>query len=245
MNNQEPENSPVNPGPTIDEIIKSMKKLDKESKTEYLQDYIECDFKYADTAKWLKCLEDYGVVVVKNVVNKDEVEKVKSLYWDKVESLSAIKRDDISTWVSQQWPSSNAGFTTSYGISHCEASWYLRTHPNVIGTFASLYETDELITSMDTWLVYRPWWNQDKAKEDVEGWKPHSEGIHSDQSPFYKRGFKCVQGMIPLIDVREHAGGLEVFPQTNTETAQEYLRVNYPYKDTPTDWLVLEHNDKI
>jgi hypothetical protein len=48
--------------------------------------------------------------------------------------------------------------------------------------------------------------------------------MHVDQNPFFKKGFHCVQGMVPLIDVtNQGAGGLQVVPETNNDSVQQYL----------------------
>ena len=42
--------------------------------------------------------------------------------------------------------------------------------------------------------------------------------MHIDQNPHFKKGFKCVQGMIPLKRVRKNeVGGLMVVPHTNND----------------------------
>jgi len=47
--------------------------------------------------------------------------------------------------------------------------------------------------------------------------------------------------MVPLFDVTESTGGLEVIPDTNNETAQAYLRLNYPFVEAiDDDWLVID-----
>jgi len=123
-----------------------------------------------------------------------------------------------------------------------EASWFLRGLKNVRETFGKIYDTNELITSMDTFIMWRPWKENPSAKED---WEPSVERLHCDQNPVRKRGFHCVQGMIPLLPVTEESGGLQVVPDTNTDEVQEYLRDNYPgTKSGLFDWCELRHNDK-
>ena len=41
------------------------------------------------------------------------------MYWDKLEQISPIKRDDYLTWITDNWPSSLRGNTTKWGIPHC------------------------------------------------------------------------------------------------------------------------------
>jgi hypothetical protein len=65
------------------------------------------------------------------------------------------------------------------------------------------------------------------------------ENLHCDQNPSSKKGFHCVQGMVPLYKVDE-VGGLMVVPNTNNDHVQEQLVDRYPYTEsTNSDWLEL------
>lgn len=57
------------------------------------------------------------------------------------------------------------GFFTGYGGAHSKASWYLRTRPNIKKAFSSIWKTDDLIVSFDTFIAWRPWWIN-------KSWKP-------------------------------------------------------------------------
>jgi ectoine hydroxylase-related dioxygenase (phytanoyl-CoA dioxygenase family) len=99
-----------------------------------------------------------------------------------------------------------------------------------------IYDSKELITSFDTFIAWRPWWHDPT-------WKPYVENLHTDQNPARKKGFHCVQGMIPLYKVDE-VGGLAVVPDTNNDRTQDELADRYPYTEgTNSDWLELRMND--
>ena len=51
-----------------------------------------------------------------------------------------------------------------------------------------------------------------------------SLNLHIDQDPFKKRGFHCVQGMVPFLDVTKDIGGLKLVPRSHTEEIQEEIR---------------------
>ena len=53
-------------------------------------------------------------------------------------------------------------------------------------------------------------------------------GLHIDQDPFRKRGFHCVQGMVPFLDVTKEIGGLQLVPKSHTEEIQEEIRQDNP-----------------
>lgn len=159
--------------------------------------------------------------MIKSVASKQEVSESIKLFWDWIESLnSGIDRTKPESWVNDSWPGNpDLGFFTSYGGGHSKASWFLRTRPKIKQAFSKIWNTDKLISSFDTFIAWRPWW-VDKS------WTPFVEGLHCDQDPHSKRGFHCVQGMVPLYDV-DQIGGLMVVPKSNTDEVQENLRNGY------------------
>jgi ectoine hydroxylase-related dioxygenase (phytanoyl-CoA dioxygenase family) len=151
-------------------------------------------------------------------------------------------RDEPITWNDKNWPGSGSiGFFVSYGGCHSQASWFLRTRPRVKEVFTKIWSLSELITSFDTFICWRPWWNP----LGEGSWEPFVENLHIDQNPVSKRGFHCVQGMIPLVDVRsDGVGGLQIVPRTNNDKTQEELANRYQsVRHSGSDWLELSHND--
>jgi ectoine hydroxylase-related dioxygenase (phytanoyl-CoA dioxygenase family) len=111
---------------------------------------------------------------------------------------------------------------------------------------------------MDSVLLWLPWWEN-------ASWRPFTEGLHIDQNPFFKEEKICVQvrpisshflalihkslpcmplmtphqGMIPLIDVDEESGGLEVVPGSHLSPSREQFKARHSkYQTRPADWLV-------
>jgi hypothetical protein len=70
-------------------------------------------------------------------------------------------------------------------------------------------------------------------------WAPFVENLHIDQNPVQKKGFHCVQGMVPLVDVRsDGVGGLQVVPRTNNDQTQSELASRYKVAAlNDSDWL--------
>lgn len=189
----------------------------------------------------VKELDKHGVVVVPKVLARDEVEHAKKLFWDKLESLgSGIQRDNPDTWNEANWPGDIfRGFMTSHGISQSEAAWYLRSHRRIRRAFEQIWETRDLITSMDAFICWRPW---NKVREPKDGFQePCVEGFHVDQSP-KKRGFHCVQGMIVLNEVTDESGGLRVIRGTHTDRVQDYIEKKYKAYG---DWCELRNEDPL
>lgn len=153
--------------------------------------------------------------MIKAALTEEEVQKGISLFWDWLEGLnSGLKRDDHKTWKNPAWPGvPDLGFFTGYGGAHSQASWFMRTRPKVKEAFSKIWETNDLIVSFDTFIAWRPWWHN-------PSWTPFVENLHCDQNPSLKKGFHCIQGMIPLYRVDE-IGGLMVVPDTNNDKTQE------------------------
>jgi len=116
-------------------------------------------------------LKENGCVVITDVLNQEEVDKAKDMFWGWLEALgSGITKENPDTWNDNNWPGSKGvGFFVSYGGCHSQASWYLRTHPRVKSAFASIWKTQSLITSFDTFICWRPWWN----KLALKSWFPY------------------------------------------------------------------------
>lgn len=185
----------------------------------------------------LKDLVTEGYTVVKNVLSEQEVLNAREYFWDWLEDLgSGIDRHNIETWSDENWPGNiYTGFIGNHGISQSKFVWYLRAHPKVKDAFAkiwtahniSLPKESPMIASMDSVICWRPWWFC-----DFEDWEPKVEGLHCDQNPIDKEGFWCVQGMVPLYDVTETSGGLQVVPKSHSLKVQEMLR----------PWSIPPHN---
>jgi ectoine hydroxylase-related dioxygenase (phytanoyl-CoA dioxygenase family) len=184
----------------------------------------------------MKHLDEQGVVVVKSVLDQNEVEKAKELYWDWAEGLNTgLKREDSATWKDEAWPGHETGISSSHGLAHSEAAWFTRTRPNVKSCFAKIWNDDDLVCSYDCVLVWRPWF----GKNGDDGMRlPITEGLHIDQSPSKKKGRHGVQGIVPMLDITEEIGGTEVIPGSHL-LQEEHAKVY----NTSGDWVMLHESD--
>eukprot|EP00967_Tisochrysis_lutea_P046618 scaffold56645_cov35-Tisochrysis_lutea.AAC.1 len=196
-------------------------------------------FKLQDVTLWRSHLAEEGFVVLRGVLSPQECEKAVSLIWDWLEGLgSGLKRADLASWTKDAWPGHQRfGFFTTHGGGQSEGAWYVRSRPAVVRAFAGVWGTNALITSLDVPIAWRPWWLD-------SSWTPTVERLHVDQNPFFKPGFHCVQGMVPLLGQDAHTGGLQVVPRTHTDAVQEYLRDKYPdLANDSDDWCELQLGD--
>lgn len=177
-----------------------------------------------ENEEWLPYLKENGYVVLKGVASEAVLEETLDGFWKDMENLGNIKRDDVSTWGDENWPGwLHTGFLLSHGLPHSKTCWNLRSLPSVKQAFAKIWDTENLVVSMDLMIGWRPWWVKGVNIE-----KPRVERIHVDQNPVSKKGFRCVQGMLVLRDVTLETGGLQVVPRTNTDEVQAELAERYP-----------------
>jgi len=172
------------------------------------------DYHFQLDEDWLKYLEENGYVVIKGVANNDEVNHAIDLYWKHFESHSKAKRDDPTTWV--EWGVDIRGIVVDGGTIQSEAAWYVRALPKIKSVFSKIWSTDSLLVSMDSVILWKPWWGSSKSRI------PRTEGFHVDQNPFLKPGKECFQGMVPLYDVTMETGGLQVVPKSHLPEAKSY-----------------------
>mmetsp|Transcript_1498 Transcript_1498/g.4337 ORF Transcript_1498/g.4337 Transcript_1498/m.4337 type:complete len:427 (-) Transcript_1498:266-1546(-) len=161
-------------------------------------------------------LEEYGFAVVTGALSESECSAAIGLAWDYLEAASkvereiqedattssdpppVISRDDPTTLSSQCYPAQvEGGILPFYGSGHTKFSWYLRDRKIVQTIYASLYNTVDLITSLDGLVIWRA---GDDHKTDA-GW------FHLDQNPKTKPGFEAVQGLLNLLPVSSSTGG--------------------------------------
>lgn len=189
-------------------------------------------FDLSEEAEWLEQLRGHGFVVIRGVGSADQVRVAKDLLWDSIgERFSDVNRGDPITW---QFPLHQAGIVP--WLAQSAGAWSVRGWPGVKRAFACIWETEDLIVSLDSVLLWRPWW------VDRE-WKPTTEGLHLDQNPFSKVGLECVQGMVPLLPVTDVSGGLQVVPDSNLDAAKDEFKRAHPHMRNSSDWCPCDDED--
>mmetsp|Transcript_115108 Transcript_115108/g.358476 ORF Transcript_115108/g.358476 Transcript_115108/m.358476 type:complete len:332 (+) Transcript_115108:52-1047(+) len=189
-------------------------------------------FDLSDEARWLEHLRGQGFVVLRGVATADQVCVAKDLLWDGIrERFTDVARDNPDTWT---FPLHRAGIVP--WLAQSAGAWAVRGWPSVKRAFASIWEADDLIVSMDCVLLWRPWWVD-------SDWKPSTEGLHLDQNPFSKVGLECVQGMVPLLPVTGASGGLQVVPGSHLDAAKDEFRRKHPHMRASGDWCPCDEEE--
>jgi hypothetical protein len=193
-------------------------------------------FELEDVEHWMPYLENEGYVVIKRVADTTEVSSAIDMYWEHYETTDNVDRNNTETW--SDWYLDRRGIQTRGPTIQCGGAWFVRGLPRVKSAFANIWETEDLIVSMDSLIVWKPWWVNSK-------WIPITEGYHMDQNPFTKPNRLCVQGMVPLYDVDEVTGGLQVVPRSNTPDQLEGFRARYQKFRGRGDFCVLDDSDPL
>jgi hypothetical protein len=106
-------------------------------------------------------LAQYGYAIVASCASHDEVDTLLSELWDFLEETvpgTAVRRNEPSTWRAPNWlPDPMSGIVSGHGIGQAACMWRARTLPRVRAAFATIWGTDDLLSSFDGANVFRPW----------------------------------------------------------------------------------------
>jgi len=191
-----------------------------------------------DDANWVSYLADNGYVVIKAVADEEQVQTAIDLFWKHFERTKKVQRHDFESW--KQWNTDKRGIVVDAEVIQSAGAWYVRGLPKIKQAYQKIWNEDNLIVSMDSLLLWKPWWLNPGGR-----WLPLTEGFHVDQNPFQKPDKLCVQGMVPLYDVTEAIGGLEVVPQSHLPKSQETLRTHCPRFDGAGDFCRIMRNNPV
>lgn len=154
-------------------------------------------------------LAENGFAVLKNALTAEEINHAKGLAWDFLEGLdTGIKRDQPNSWQCSNWPPRHkSGVVFERGAGSSTLNWYLRSNPTIKKIYETIWGTDNLITSMDGFNVFRPWFDHPERRTNP-AW------LHADQNP-QLGNHTCVQGFANLLPTGVETGGFYCVPKTD------------------------------
>ncbi|KAL4876424.1 hypothetical protein BJY04DRAFT_210592 [Aspergillus karnatakaensis] len=181
----------------------------------------EKDVKYGDFRDDL--LRD-GYAVVKGAVPRDRALKYADDIHEWLEGFNlGYSHSKPSTIQTPNLPAINEkGMCLGYAVSHESFTWAVRQEPGVISAFEKVYDTEDLIVSFDSVNISFP------NRADVA---PNNPWPHQDQDP-EKPGFRCLQGLVNLLENGERDGGLIVC-RSGHRLSEEFHRV---FRDEERIW---------
>jgi len=193
----------------------------------------ECE-KYVTTPEKLKeTIDTYGVGIIPDVLNKEELLGMRNGMWDYLEHVTQkfekpISRNDEKTWVEyvKMFPK-HSMLLQQYGVGHSQFVWDVRQNPKVVDIFSKLWETpsENLLTSFDGASFHFP------PEITKRGWY-RKTWYHTDQS-YFRPDFECVQSWVTAYDVNEGDATLAFMECSNIYHKQ--FQDHFQIKDK-SDW---------
>jgi len=185
------------------------------------QSYCPTLFDKTDTDNWQNHLNDNGFVVIKNVLNPNDLENSKTQFiddWSKV--CPKFDFNDRSTWTINNTPIMwSKGMCVFSGLPQSDFMWKLRTNIDIQNIYKRIYQTDNLVASLDGLSVFLD--NTHKSKS----W------LHIDQNP--KNEIYSIQGSFNLLPVESNKdAGFIIVPDSH--------KTYKPIVGHKNDWIVCE-----
>jgi len=148
-----------------------------------------------------KTLNEFGVAVIPNILDENEIEKMNSGVWDCLEHVtqdfeSPMDRKDETTWRSYFELSPLHGMMLKHWqVGHAQHVWDIRQNPKVVDVFSTLWKVppSDLICSFDGFSFLLP---LEKMKRGYE----RKSWFHCDQS-YLRNDFESVQSWVTGYDV--------------------------------------------
>lgn len=170
-------------------------------------------FEISNVSEWRDHYNNFGYVVIKNVLTAQQIQEAENLLWKFLSGLgTGIERNNSKTWSNEQWPQSalKKGIVSGYGAGQSDFMWYLRCIDSIRKPFAEIWCCDktDLVPSFDGFSIFRP------INENPQWITDDSLWYHVDQNGHEKPGFACVQGQVALIDSNQRDGGFVLIPKS-------------------------------
>lgn len=185
----------------------------------------------------------YGVAVIPNILNQDEINDMNTGVWDAFEHITndwecPISRNDTTTWsqFSKLFPKHHM-LHQYWKLGHAQYVWNLRQNPKIVQAFANIWRTDpeDMLTSFDGLSFYVPRELYAKNRKPNTG-KPSGMKLHIDQA-MDNRGFKCIQGFVSGYAAVPGSGTLAVLEKSHLFHDQYATEIN-PVRGT-NPWVMV------
>ena len=186
--------------------------------------YKPLTFNKDDISDWKNYLDNEGYVVIKDILSQSE----RNIFLNKFKiDLNKVSPNfdfnDKTTWNKDNYPGMfNKGICSFNGFGQSEFMWYLRINSTIQYIFKKIYNTNELISSMDGFSLFI------SKDQKSKNWN------HIDQNPSNK--ILSYQSSYNLLPVNETDSGFIVAPESH--------KTFNPIVNHNKDWIVLDNNDE-
>jgi ectoine hydroxylase-related dioxygenase (phytanoyl-CoA dioxygenase family) len=198
--------------------------------------------KYITTKENLrKTIDKYGVAIIENVLNDDEITAMRSGMWEYLEHITQkfekpMTRNDQNSWkeYTKLYPK-HSMLLQQWGIGHAQFIWDLRQNEKIVDIFSTLWNTPskDLLVSFDGASFHFP------PEITHKGWYRGNLWYHTDQS-YTRNGFECLQSWVTAYDVNEDDATLAFIESSNQYHGDFAKKYNIENK---TDWYKLSDKE--
>lgn len=196
--------------------------------------------KYITTPEKVReIIEKYGVAIIPNILNEDELKNMRLGMWEYLEHITQsfeipILKDDPKTWreFSKLFPM-HSMLLQHWKVGHAQFVWDIRQNPKIVNVFSKIWgvKPSELLTSFDGASFHL------SPEETNKGWYRKS-WYHTDQS-YTRPDFECIQSWVTAYDVNEGDATLAFLEKSNGY--HEYFGESWEVKDKK-DWYKLDED---
>lgn len=186
-------------------------------------------------------IERYGVGIIPNVLNDEEIKQMNDGMWDYLEYVSQefdkpIQRDDRKSWVHylKMFPK-HSMLLQQFGVGHSQYIWDLRQNEKIATIFSRFWDVpkEDLLVSFDGASFHFP------PEDTNRGWY-RKTWYHTDQS-YLRPDFECLQSWVTGLDVEEGDATL-AFMESSNQYHDEF-REKFGITDR-SDWFRLEEPEQ-
>ena len=173
---------------------------------------------------WMNFLHDNGYVVLENILTVEE----RRVFWETfIHDFQCLTPDfkfnDTDTWCKNTYPGMfDKGICTYNGIGQANFSWFIRTRPCIKEIFSKLFDTDDLMVSMDAFSLFF------SNSQISESWH------HIDQNPRSK--LLCYQGAYNYFKVGENDAGFVCAPKSHLHVPSVSHKRNWVQIPSGSPW---------
>ena len=185
----------------------------------------------------LEYLTREGYVVLRSVLNVEDLSYARSLFWSFLEGIG-VDRENPMTWAKVQ--PNPYGIVWGFGSGQSRFMWHIRTRPRLLEMFERFWNTSDLIASFEGFSMFPP-------REVEPYWDLGEAWFHTDQNGVSRPGQQTIQSLTLLYDQDESSGGFIVVPRSHRQHNRVTKRVYKaaPHTSGSQQFLMLPPNDPI
>jgi len=164
----------------------------------------------------------YGIVVIRDVISNQQVEKTVDEIWSTPRLLgrTSLDRSDPLSWKDGNWPTelgiASVGFISHFADCELPLSWENRQNPELCNIFTQILGRKDIWVNFDRYGVMRPTTGitlKDGSTIDKPEWKTKGNWLHWDLNPWRDcAATDRVQGLLALSDSKGPTGGFHCVP---------------------------------